>query len=367
MTRYEQKQEQIRSMGVGGINHKVCIECISIKTIAKFHFTLPRIGNFQMKTPVSKNYCITCLTCYDKSKVPCRKKFQMLLEKTMEKEKALTKYFLIDQSNKGCPTSTCGFDMKAIFEIIKSEVTLEIAEYKLECYDGCDATIDDIRFICCYIWFEWDHIDRTTKWREVASIYNTIKRNNEIKKCILRCIICHRIKSFINREHLKITMVLRSVSNKLKEKWNRYQIECNEAIKKGETKPCCGLSFDRCVLGTNFLNNNVCQSINIIDQSIDNFNEQYASIDTLSMMTFDFAHDDRTKKDRNKKSINDEGTTMTCAIDHKITTYLYGETNNYLTSKEIDKLMFDDDLPDRLFNTDDSTNAVDQLNELFGQ
>jgi hypothetical protein len=51
--------------------------------------------------------------------------------------------------------------------------------------------------------FDWDHIDRTTKFKEVSKLRNgsTLQMLNEIAKCALRCAICHRIKTYVEREN----------------------------------------------------------------------------------------------------------------------------------------------------------------------
>ncbi len=45
--------------------------------------------------------------------------------------------------------------------------------------------------------FDWDHVDRSTKVREVSKFRNgsTARMLEEIAKCVLRCSPCHRVKT----------------------------------------------------------------------------------------------------------------------------------------------------------------------------
>jgi len=43
---------------------------------------------------------------------------------------------------------------------------------------------------------EWDHNDPLKKSRNVSYIYNKAERMKEIQKCTLRCIFCHRLKTY---------------------------------------------------------------------------------------------------------------------------------------------------------------------------
>lgn len=51
--------------------------------------------------------------------------------------------------------------------------------------------------------FDWDHIDRSTKFREVSKLRNgsTMQMLEEIAKCALRCAICHRIKTYAEQKN----------------------------------------------------------------------------------------------------------------------------------------------------------------------
>lgn len=56
--------------------------------------------------------------------------------------------------------------------------------------------------------FDWDHIDRSTKFREVSKLRNgnTLQMLDEIAKCALRCAICHRIKTYAEQENEPVNM-----------------------------------------------------------------------------------------------------------------------------------------------------------------
>jgi hypothetical protein len=51
--------------------------------------------------------------------------------------------------------------------------------------------------------FDWDHIDRNSKVREVSKFRNgsTLRMLEEIAKCVLRCAPCHRVKTKENNEN----------------------------------------------------------------------------------------------------------------------------------------------------------------------
>lgn len=75
------------------------------------------------------------------------------------------------------------------YRIKKTEAVAELGGRCVKC-----SSTEDLQF---------DHIDPTSKVKNVTVMFNTVKWKDEIKKCQLLCRKCHIDKSIIDKGHKK--------------------------------------------------------------------------------------------------------------------------------------------------------------------
>lgn len=61
-----------------------------------------------------------------------------------------------------------------------------------------------------YVAFDFDHLDRNTKIVGIADLVISGGREKaaaELAKCVLRCAICHRLKTYADRDYIAVNDV----------------------------------------------------------------------------------------------------------------------------------------------------------------
>lgn len=59
-----------------------------------------------------------------------------------------------------------------------------------------------------YVAFDFDHIDRNTKIVGIADLVISAGRemaSDELGKCVLRCAVCHRLKTYADRDYIPVS------------------------------------------------------------------------------------------------------------------------------------------------------------------
>lgn len=128
-----------------------------------------------------------CVPCADKRLTGYKKQRSLQfdeefgLEKAEEKIKALEEIQKAPEVTNGCCVG-CLFNLKHVRTTIAT-VFGETAATSKRIFSRL---------------LEWDHNDPLKKTRNVSQIYNKAKRLAEIAKCTLRCMFCHRLKTYKN-------------------------------------------------------------------------------------------------------------------------------------------------------------------------
>lgn len=264
---------------------KICVECEWLKHIDQFkHDQNPNI-----KTSL-------CQTCRDKKKVRDKKRREMLLKKKVEnpdvEKKCSSCYVIRDINNfsgdnitcnycrrygntryqklqlkihqfnnnneyvkicKRClykyPTSDFKTDLRKIVGVLCStcreymfqrndKIANHYLNIKMESGPCIDCGNDDIRVL------EFDHVDRDTKRFNVSNCGSIKKLEEEMKKCVLRCGICHRKRTKIQCNHgigilrrgkIHIDNIKKDIGSCAHCGW--YDDECLEALEFDHIDP----------------------------------------------------------------------------------------------------------------------------------
>ena len=139
---------------------------------------------------------VRCVPCLDKEyiqrlnsgKKEKQKHFALLRKEKLDEFDIQTKAGNCTGCNENCPLNL-------------KKLQKELSGY-LKAAGVTNHEEEAERIFCAIL--EWDHKNPLSKTRHVNSIHNTAERLKEIKKCQLLCTFCHRLKTYLQGDNVRL-------------------------------------------------------------------------------------------------------------------------------------------------------------------
>lgn len=184
------------------------------------------------------------------------------------------------------------------------------SKFRKECLDIIQASI-----------LEWDHNNPLEKSKSVSVLWNDTERATEIEKCTLRCIICHRLKTWKCADGIKTNPNYKGPV--MRKRLLEYLQFKKERLESDENKGECISYFNKCPMK---------QTVQSFLQMSNKDFDTKIPMDLLVLMLFDFDHlDGRAKigQVRYLRSVaEDLKCQLRCCVYHRAKTMVEGDSGN---------------------------------------